>query len=72
MTTDAQRGLYHKYNVVRLDDSTGKHTDCSYYILDLVHDRHAIPALRAYADSCESEYPWLAVDLRDIIEGTDR
>src|SRR3989304_5028380 len=38
----------------------------------LVHDRHATPALRALADSCESEYPWLAVDLRDIIEGTDR
>ena len=72
MTTDYQRGLYRKYDVTRREDPTGKHITCLYYVLDLDHDRHAIPALRAYADSCESEYPALAADLRRWAEGTDR
>ena len=63
-TSDQQQGLYRKYNVERLNDPTGKHADCTYYVLDLVHDRHAAPALLAYAASCEAEFPDLAKDLR--------
>jgi hypothetical protein len=37
-------------------------------VLDLKHDRFAGPALRAYADACEAEYPLLARDLRAKLE----
>lgn len=71
MPTDAdtERGLYRKYRVERLSDPTGKHADCDYYVLDLVHDRFARAALRAYADACEAEFPALAADLRKRAEG---
>lgn len=61
---DVQQGLYRKYNVERLNDPTGKHKDCHYYVLDLVHDKHAVQALLAYAASCETEFPTLAFGLR--------
>jgi hypothetical protein len=60
-------GLYQKYIVRRIDgrDAPGeKHDGCRYYVLDLDHDQHAIAAARAYADSCEAEFPFLARDLR--------
>jgi hypothetical protein len=41
-----------------------RHHGCKYFCLDLNHDVHAIPALRAYADSCAHEYGALASDLR--------
>lgn len=41
-----------------------KHRDCDYYVLDLVHDKFSKPALTAYADACEQEYPKLAADIR--------
>lgn len=56
-----------KYRVSRTDGSTkpgGKHAACDYFVLDLVHDRFARPALRAYADACEKDFPHLARDLR--------
>jgi hypothetical protein len=31
---------------------------------DLASDRHALSALEAYADACESDMPWLATQLR--------
>ena len=67
---DAERGLYGKFNVTRTDGSSapgGKHAGCEYFVLDVTHDPHAIPALRAYADSCEADYPLLARDLRRLI-----
>jgi len=69
---DAERGIYDKYRVQRLNDSTNKHAECSYFVLDLVHDRHAKAALEAYADSCEAEFPELARDLRRIDGGAVR
>lgn len=63
--SDKERGFYTKYAVKRLNDPTGKHRECEYYVLDLVHDRHAAPAMLAYSDSCEAEFPALANDLRD-------
>lgn len=64
--SDKARGLYLKYHVSRADDSSvpgGKHAACWYFVLDLTHDKHAVPALRAYTESCRAEYPLLAADL---------
>lgn len=65
-------GLYRKYDVRRTDGSDGhdgKHYQCCYFVLDLTHDPHALPALAAYANSCEADYPMLAHDLRGIVDG---
>ena len=62
---DEARGLYHKYYVERLNDPTGKHDGCEYFILDLNHDKHAYAALLAYILSCRKEFPSLADDLSD-------
>jgi hypothetical protein len=70
MDIDAARGLYGKFLVHRADGSSkrgGKHEHCEYYVLDLNHDKHAIPALEAYALSCRNEYPQLADDLIDKV-----
>ena len=65
---DKSLGLYEKYTVRRTDgtDEPGqKHSGCQYFVLDLAHDPHAVPALRAYADSCEADgYHALASDVR--------
>jgi hypothetical protein len=69
---DPEQGLYRKYDVTRLNDPTGKHKDCTYYILDLDHDPHSVAALLAYAKSCEAQYPTLAFDLRHTAAATAR
>lgn len=59
-------GLIHKFNVERTDGTSApgkKHDGCDYFVLDLTHDPHAVPAIRAYADSCREDYPVLARDL---------
>lgn len=59
-----------KYEVRRTDGSSGaqgKHASCEYFVLDLQHDKFSGPALRAYADACEAEYPQLAADIRQKI-----
>lgn len=61
---DHSRGLYQKYEVKRIDDPSGKHDDCEYFVLDWEHDRFAIAAAEAYARACESEFPELARGLR--------
>lgn len=65
---DTERGLYHKYDVRRVNDPEGKHDECWYFVLDPHHDEHARNALAAYIDSCEDEYPGLASDLRRNLE----
>lgn len=64
---DKTRGLYRKYMVKRQDGSGepgGKHAFCHYFVLDLDHDTNSAPALLAYVEACEDEYPALAEDLR--------
>jgi len=59
-----------KFKVTRLDNrhSKGeKHHDCVYYVLDLVHDEYAIPALIAYARACTAKYPFLASDILGLV-----
>ena len=71
MKNAVNRGIYHKFNVTRTDGSSepgGKHEGCRYFVLDLDHDKHAAPALRAYAESCAAEFPQLAADLSDLID----
>ena len=63
MSTDSDRGLYGKYRVERLNDTTGKHANCRYFVLDPRHDPHAHVALLAYAESARGAYPELAGDL---------
>lgn len=63
---DKEHGLYRKYEVRRLHDAEGKHTDCEYFVLDWKHDPFAIPAALAYADACAATHPQLAKSLRDL------
>lgn len=46
---DRARGLYNKFRVERVDGKQKKHANCDYFVLDVTHDPHAIPALLAYA-----------------------
>lgn len=66
MNEQAQ-GLYQKFNVTRTDGRHAegeKHAACEYFVLDISHDKHALPALAAYAASCKDDFPLLAADLR--------
>jgi hypothetical protein len=65
--SDQERGLYRKYRVERLDDPTGKHAECPFFVLDIRHDPHAISALWAYIQSCRFEFPQLAKDLMALM-----
>lgn len=64
---DTKRGLYAKFTVERTDGSSApgaKHHDCRYFVLDLNHDSHAIPAILAYARSARKDgFEALAGDL---------
>lgn len=68
---DKSRGWFNKFQVVRADGADqkgGKHHGCEYFVLDLNHDPHALPALLAYADSAEKDgYQTLAYDIRDRV-----
>jgi hypothetical protein len=71
---DQKLGLYGKYWVRRRDGSSRpgeKHEFCNYYVLDLDYDPFAVPAVRSYADACESEYPELAKDLRALANNAE-
>lgn len=71
MDRRSTEGLFGKFVVNRVDgtDAVGeKHHGCTYFVLDLQHDKHMPPALRAYADSCESDYPVLARQLRIVAD----
>lgn len=61
-------GLEPRYHVRKINDPTGKHDECRFFVLDPQHDPHAIPALLAYAASCEADYPGLAAALRALTE----
>jgi len=68
--TDLARGIYDKFKVTRRDGKHRKgkkHSGCHYFVLDLTHDPHAIPALRAYARSCRKKLPRLAEDILDAL-----
>lgn len=63
-------GIKRKYEVRRTDGSSipgGKHSGCSYFVLDINHDEFSLAALKAYAEACKSKLPALAVDLMQIV-----
>jgi hypothetical protein len=65
--TDTE-GLKAKFRVERTDPEAQKrHPNCQHFVLDVDHDPHALPALKAYADSAEAEHPVLAEQLRMIV-----
>jgi hypothetical protein len=69
MTPEEKRakGLYNKFEVKRTDGQSEpgqKHENCRYFVLDLDCDPYAIPAIQAYAEACDDEYPNLALDLQ--------
>ena len=67
---DKMRGLCGKFIIRRTDGQSEpgqKHDGCEYFVLDITHDPHAIPALKAYALSCQDEYGMLALDLMKIV-----
>lgn len=68
MTTkpDQELGLYRKYDVSRVDGSSGqgeKHEFCKTFVLDPAHDKFARVALLVYMQACKDEYPQLAADI---------
>lgn len=38
----------------------------AFFVLDLEHDKFARPAILAYAEACETDFPLLAQDLRKL------
>lgn len=63
------KGIYEKFIVKRTDGrhrKGQKHYGCSYFVLDLDHDKFAIPAIRAYAEACKEEFPVLATNLLSV------
>lgn len=71
MSNNDEKVIYEKFTVRRTDgrDRLGeKHFGCRYFVLDITHDKHAIPALQAYAESCVKESPSLANGILEIIE----
>lgn len=74
---DKARGLYPegKFVVLRKDgtDAPGrKHDGCQYFVLDVTHDPHAVPALQSYAVSARKDgYGLLADDLEKTVGRND-
>lgn len=60
--------LYPKYWVQRTADPDNRHTDCSFFVLDLTHDRAARYAAMAYATSILETDPTLARELRALVQ----
>lgn len=68
---DSDRGIYDKYDVRRTDGSSepgGKHHGDQHFVLNLTTDKHAVPAILTYAESCQQDFPALARDLRAIAQ----
>lgn len=68
---DQLKGIYSKFIIERVDGKSypgEKHHGCNYFVLDITHDPHALPALKAYAESCRKDYPILADDLNKQIK----
>lgn len=70
---DEDRGLYGKYLVERLDDPTGKHAGCHFFVLDPQHDQIARWVLKEYADRAfELDHYQLAADLKIWLRRLER
>lgn len=67
-----RQGVVQKYYVDRVDgandDPTSKHFNKDYFVLDPIDDPFARVALKAYIEACKDEYPYLAHDLKQMLE----
>lgn len=62
-------GLNHRYNVEKVNDPTGKHDACRYFVLDPQHDPIARAALVTYASAARAAgYHELYRDLMDWVD----
>ena len=58
-----------RYRVKKINDSTGKHDQCRYFVLDPLHDPLARAALAAYRDAAShAGYDALATDLNSWLD----
>lgn len=48
-------GIERRYEVKKINDPTGKHDDCRYFVLDPQHDPIALAALARYAQVARAE-----------------
>lgn len=67
---DRTRGLYGKFFVERTDGKSElgeKHHGCEYYVLDLDHDKYAVPALARLREALRSRVS--AARRRPVQEG---
>lgn len=61
-------GLEARYEVVKVNDPTGKHDECRYFVLDPLHDPIAREALTTYAIRARlAGYAQLSKDLLDWV-----
>jgi hypothetical protein len=68
--SDQEQGIYGRYLISRTDkwNAQNKHFACEYFVLDWNHDKFTIPAMKAYAEACKSEFPALAEDILKLIK----
>lgn len=59
-------GLEHRFNVEKVSDPEGKHSECRYFVLDPQHDPVAARALYYYAMQTDNDE--LADDLFDWLD----
>jgi hypothetical protein len=73
---DKSRGIYQKFIVTRTDgksESGEKHDGCFYFVLDVDHDKHAIPALKSYMVAALADgYVELAFDVGKIVKAAEQ
>lgn len=69
---EASPGLYDKYVVWRVNDHTGKHVHCEYFVLDPTHDPLAREALATYIGAAYRDARTeLATDLVKLLERSE-
>ena len=69
LTEQAQRGLEPRYHVEKINDPTGKHDECRFFVLDPQHDPIALAAIARYAQVARAEgYGALADDLTEWVQ----
>ncbi len=67
---DKRNKLQQKYYVERIDErdrADGDRADSKYFVLDYIHDPYSLPALEAYAQACEQDFPNLSAEIRALV-----
>lgn len=68
----SENGLERRYEVRKINDPTGKHNECRYFVLDPLHDPLARKALETYRfEARMAGLDALSADLRDWLVEID-